>query len=279
MRAQISFRRLRLLCGCLLAWTVLPVLAQERDSVALRKDTLPASTLTAPVRLASPRRELPVYQPPTTAPASLRTLPAGLYLPYWVNPSLNFRGDYSTQGVLMPLGRGAIYGAGEQRTVPGIGRFNAAVLGWERQVTDRLQLQLWADALKMNTTFFSGQSFGLSGHLLYQPTDNLYFRTFGGMGFDNFSGHPAYNFGGTMGFDITERFGMELGAQTYFNTLTGRWEVSPIVAPYYKFPKFKLQIDVGPIIREVLRNVILDARGGNRRSGPTIMPDVPGFRH
>ena len=82
-----------------------------------------------------------------------------------------------------------------------------------------------------------------------------------------------------MGIGFTERFGVEFGAQSYYNSLTGRWEVLPVVAPYYKFDKFKLQIDFGPILFEIIRGVIQDHRNGSRREGPTIMPDVPGFRH
>ena len=61
---------------------------------------------------------------------------------------------------------------------------------------------------------------------------------------------------------LTDRFGVEVGAQTFYNSLTGRWETLPIVAPYYKFNKFKLQMDFGPIWFELIRGAIQKHRGG-----------------
>lgn len=270
----------RLLGCCLLVCMGLPVWAQEKDSLRIRPDSLPLVPQTGSVHLAAPRRDLPgVSRVTMPVPALREVMPQGPYIPYQLNPSPLFRGDYATGGVLGYMGGGAWVGSGSQFSVPGIGRFNTASLGWQKQFSDRLQLQLMADALKMNTAHFTGQSFGLSGQLIYQAADRLYFRTFGGVGLGDFRMRPTYGFGGAVGLGVTERFGIELGAQSYYNTLTGRWEVLPVVAPYYKFDKMKLQIDVGPILLEVIRGAIQKSRGESSRPGPTIMPDVPGFRH
>ena len=260
--------------------------AQQTDSLRVRCDTVPAPVgvgqpMISSDSLSSLNEELPAVRhvPLRDAPSSPRNWYQGPFPPYYLNPSPMFRGDYSTSGVLGRAGGGYFVGAGSQISVPGIGRFNAAALGWQKQLNDRLQLQVMADAVKSNTAHFTGQSFGLSGQMFWQAQDRLYFRTFGGMGFGDFRGRPVYGFGGTVGFDVTERFGMEMGAQSYYNSLTGRWEVLPVVAPYYKFNKFKLQMDFGPILLEVIRGVIEKHRGGGHREGPTIMPDVPGFGH
>ena len=266
----------------------LSAFAQQTDSLRMRRDSVPLDRAGhSPVLFDSlspaERAELPVVaRSGLLRPSSSRRKDAwmqGPIPPYYINPSPMFKGDYSTSGVLGRAGGGYFVGAGSQTSVPGIGRFNAAALGWQKQLNEHLQLQLMADAVKSNTAHFTSQSFGLSGQMVWQAQDRLYFRTFGGVGFGDFSGRPAYGFGGTVGFDVTERFGMELGAQSYYNSLTGRWEVLPIVAPYYKFDKFKLQLDVGPILFEVIRGIIEKHRGGGHREGPTIMPDVPGFRH
>ena len=289
MMANI-LRRLRvsLLVLCLWAGAAVPAAAQQTDS--LRRDSVPDVPVSLPAGEAAFRTEpgvVPVADR-LRAAASSDSVPTyrfvsprlGPQRPYAVHPSPLFRGDYSAGGVMGRAGGGFVVGAGSQESVPGIGRFNAAALGWQRQLNDRLQLTLMVDALKINTQRFTGQSFGLSGQLLYQASDRVYFRTFGGVGtYDNFAGRPAYGFGGTVGWDITERFGVEVGAQTYFNSLTGRWEVMPVMAPYYKFDRFKLQIDLGPLLQELIRGAIQKHRGGARGGNPTIMPDVPGFRH
>lgn len=85
-----------------------------------------------------------------------------------------------------------------------------------------------------------------------------------------------YQYGGTMGFDIGERFSLEMGVRRFYNNVTGRWEMLPIVIPTIKFSeKFQLGFDVGPLIYEVLRDVLFDQK--SRNSGPTIRPDVPGY--
>ena len=262
--------------------------AQQTDSLRIWRDSVPLDRAGhSPVLFDSlspaERADLPVVvRSGLLRPSSSRRKDAWIYVlfpPYHINPSPMFKGDYSTSGVLGSAGGGYFVGAGSQTSVPGIGRFNAAALGWQKQLNDRLQLQVMADAVKMNTAHFTGQSLGLSGQMVWQAQERLYFRTFGGVGFGDFLGRPSYGFGGTVGFDVTDRFGMEVGAQSYYNSLTGRWEVLPVVAPYYKFNKFKLQIDVGPILFEIIRGVIEKHRGGGHREGPTIMPDVPGFRH
>ena len=262
--------------------------AQQTDSLRIRRDSVPLNRAGhSPVLMSDSlslveRADLPAVRSVSLRPSSSKRVDAwmlGPIPPYYLNPSPMFKGDYSTSGVLGRVGGGYFFGAGSQTSVPGIGRFNAATLGWQKQLNDRLQLQVMADAVKINTAHFTGQSFGLSGQMFWQVQDRLYFRTFGGVGFGDFLGRPSYGFGGTMGFDVTERFGMEVGAQSYYNSLTGRWEVLPVVAPYYKFDKFKLQIDFGPILFEIIRGAIQKSRGGGHREGPTIMPDVPGFRH
>ena len=282
---RISFRLFFFLMGMT---SGLCAFAQQTDSLRIRRDSVPLDRAGhSPVLMSDSlslgeRADLPAVRSVPLRPSSSKCADAwmlGPIPPYYLNPSPMFKGDYSTSGVLGRVGGGYFVGAGSQTSVPGIGRFNAATLGWQKQLNDRLQLQVMADAVKINTAHFTGQSFGLSGQMFWQAQDRLYFRTFGGVGFGDFLGRPSYGFGGTMGFDVTERFGMEVGAQSYYNSLTGRWEVLPVVAPYYKFDKFKLQIDFGPILFEIIRGAIQKSRGGGHREGPTIMPDVPGIRH
>ena len=162
-----------LLCILLLAGGV-HVFAQQEDSLRVRRDSVSmvgkGHMLVSPDSLSSVNAELPVIRHlPVRTPSSSRlNLSQGPVAPYSINPSPMFRGDYSTSGVWRRAGGGYLVGMGSQTSVPGIGRFNAAAFGWQKQLNDRLQLQLMADALKMNTAHFTGQSFGLSGQMVYQ---------------------------------------------------------------------------------------------------------------
>ena len=76
-----------------------------------------------------------------------------------------------------------------------------------------------------------------------------------------------------MSVDMSDRFGMEMGVQRYYDAMSGRWETVPVMIPYYHFDKFTLGLDVGGIIYEILRNAVFDKiRGIGGPSGPTIGP-------
>lgn len=196
-------------------------------------------------------------------------------MPYNMNPSALFRGDYHTQGVLRQYSRGTFYGSGGQMSVPGIGRFNNASLGYQYAFNDKLSMQINMNAMKINMAHITGQTFSTSGALLYQPTERVTFKLFGSYDIGNSYGMSTHLYGGTMSVDMSDRFGMEMGVQRYYDSMRGRWETVPIVIPYYRFEKFTLGLDVGGLVFEILRDLVFDKhRGGGEREGggPTIMP-------
>lgn len=76
-------------------------------------------------------------------------------------------------------------------------------------------------------------------------------------------------FGGYMSINLSNRFGVDVGAQAYYNMATGRYEAQPIVAPYYRVNKdVKIGLDVGGIVYNLLKS-----SSGNRENiNPTIRP-------
>lgn len=167
-------------------------------------------------------------------------------------------------------------GSGSQTSIPGIGRMNEAAVGYARQLNDRLALQASINAVKLNMSHFNAQAFGLSTALTYRADEHLWFTAYGSANMGRFPGMKTYQYGGTMGFDIGERFSLELGVERYFNSMTGRWETRPVVIPTYKFnDKFKLGFDVGPLIYEIIRGIVTDKK--DHGGGPMIRPEVPGY--
>ena len=196
-----------------------------------------------------------------------------LRIPYHINPSPLFRGDYSTGGVLRQFHHGAVFGSGSQTSVPGIGRFNNASLGYQHIFNDRLSLQLRANAMKINMSHITGQAFSTAGRLTYRASDRVAFNVFGSYDIGNSYGMSTNSYGATMSLDMSERFGVEVGAQRYYDAMRGGWQTVPVVIPYYRFEKFKLGLDVGGIIYEILRSAVFDNRGGGDfGGGPTIRP-------
>lgn len=197
------------------------------------------------------------------------SLKENIHLPYYTNPSPIFRGDYSTRGILKQFPQGVLFGTGGQTSLPGIGRFNEASLGFQHAFNDKFALQVRANVMKINMTHFAGQSFSASGAFLYHPSDKVTFKVFGSYDLGNSYGMSTNVYGASMSFDMSERFGMEVGVQRYYDAMRGRWETVPIVIPYYRFEKFTLGLDVGGLVYELLRDLVFDKRDN---SGPTIMP-------
>lgn len=194
------------------------------------------------------------------------------HLPYQTNPSLLFRGDYRTSGILKQFSNAALFASGGQTSVPGIGRFNEASLGYEQELNQKLALQLSMNALKINMAHFAGQSFSASGALIYQASDRVAFKVFGSYDIGNSYGMSTDRYGATMSLDMSDRFGMEMGVQRYYNEFRGQWETVPVAIPYYKFDKFKLGFDVGGLLYEILRNTVFDSKD---EGGSTI--ELPRF--
>ena len=211
---------------------------------------------------------------PSYSPEHLNKLPnfslkGEIYMPYQTNPSKLFQGDYCTSGVLKQFNHGALFGSGGQTSIPGIGRLNNASFGYQHIFNQKLMLQLNASAMKINMPHFAGQTFSASGTLLYHPSDRVTFKLFGSYDLGNSYGMSTHYYGASMSVDMSERFGVEMGVQRYYDSMRGRWETVPMVIPYYRFDKFTLGVDVGGIVYEILRELVFDKRNNE---GPTIAP-------
>ena len=249
----------------------LQLLSAQEDSTRFTLDSMlikPKAAFQLPsVNLLPEKTVYPLINPIQLGDLPSFSLKEELRIPYHINPSPLFRGDYSTGGVLRQFPHGAVFGSGSQPSVPGIGRFNNASLGYQHIFNDRLSLQLRANAMKINMSHITGQAFSTAGRLTYRASDRVAFNVFGSYDIGNSYGMSTNSYGATMSLDMSERFGVEVGAQRYYDAMRGGWQTAPVVIPYYRFEKFKLGLDVGGIIYEI------DNRGGGDfGGGPTIRP-------
>ena len=275
-RVGISWLPIRWGLFCLFI-SGLQLLSAQEDSTRFTLDSMlikPKAAFQLPsVNLLPEKTVYPLINPIQLGDLPSFSLKEELRIPYHINPSPLFRGDYSTGGVLRQFPHGAVFGSGSQTSVPGIGRFNNASLGYQHIFNDRLSLQLRANAMKINMSHITGQAFSTAGRLTYRASDRVAFNVFGSYDIGNSYGMSTNSYGATMSLDMSERFGVEVGAQRYYDAMRGGWQTVPVVIPYYRFEKFKLGLDVGGIMYEILRNVVFDNRGGGDfGGGPTIRP-------
>lgn len=262
----------------LLAWMMPLCLVAQEDTIRIVRDSLKSmhgDALQVPSQ-NSLQKDIETSFPKQSADSTIRfsLQKPSLIVPYYTNPSPMFKGDYSTAGALFTHRYGILMGAGGQTTLPGIGRSNVASLSYLHAFNDRWTMQVGVDADKMLMSHFTGQSFGASGMLSYQATDRLAFHVFGGYNSGYVPGMQSYRYGGSMAMDITERFGMEMGVQRYYNPMQGRWETVPIATPYYRFNNgAKVGFDVGGLLYQIFHSASF--KKNPQRVNPTIGPPRP----
>ena len=74
----------------------------------------------------------------------------------------------------------------------------------------------------------TGQAFSTSGAFLYHPSDRVTLKVFGSYDIGNSYGMSTHSYGATMSVDMSDRFGMEMGVQRYYDAMSGRWETVPV---------------------------------------------------
>ena len=188
------------------------------------------------------------------------------HMPYYTDPSPMFYSDYITGGLIAPN----LYGYGSQSTLPGRGGINEASLMYRYDINDFWEIQGGVNATKYHFPFHTGQAFGAAGTIIYRPTDKLSFRAFGSYAPVNAYEFHMNSYGGTIGYEFNDKWGVEVGAERVYDPMKRSWDTRPIAIPYFKFNKTKIGVDVGGILYEIIRNAKFK---NNQGGGPIIMPE------
>lgn len=162
------------------------------------------------------------------------------------------KGEYSVGGPIHVFRNSVIYGAGTQRNLIGVGRFNAASVGYSRLIGDRVLMNMSISANKYSIPRFGSTSVGSSASLSYLLNDKMTLKVFGSYtpGLSHFAASGSY--GASFAYDLTSFFGMEVGVNRYFDPVVNRWINAPIVLPYIILDgKNKIGFDVGFLVKDV----------------------------
>ncbi|MCD7901982.1 MAG: hypothetical protein LUH22_19655 [Bacteroides sp.] len=172
----------------------------------------------------------------------------GYYPGFYTDKSPAHKGDYHVSGTLKDFRQGMIYGSGRQESLPGVGTVNYAGIGYRHYLSDNISLNIQLHAMKGNMPYSRSQSFGTSGNFIYQLNDRITLNAFGSYFITPSSSFKTYNYGASMYFNVTERFGMDVGVRRYYDPFYRKWETIPIITPTYKFKKIDVGIDVGSLL-------------------------------
>ena len=133
------------------------------------------------------------------------------------------RGEYNNGGVIHQFNQSSILlGGGSRTNLVGLGEVSNAAISYYYQINSRLVIGGYVGASTLRAPHQSRNQFEIGTNLSYQITNGVIFHAYGNYMFGQ--PHPAlgnlYNtssFGGYFAVDMGERFGMGVGAQTYYN--------------------------------------------------------------
>lgn len=190
---------------------------------------------------------------------------------------------FSTRGLYVPAPGYAsiaslpgleIAASGGSESLPGLagierGRLSAtAALG-------PLALSAWGGAEKYG--YFGGLQtiYGFGGSINYRISPRLSLTAYGSYFTAPRGMNPAIGgmmsmttVGGYMSYDLSEHWGVSVGAETTRSIFDGRWHAQPIVMPYYKVNEnVSIGANIGGIVYGLLENYI-DSRNARHRRMP-----------
>lgn len=162
------------------------------------------------------------------------------------------KGEYSVGGPIYVFRNSVIYGAGTQRNLIGVGRSNSASVGYSQWIGDRVLVNMSIGANKYSVPRFGSTSVGSSASLSYLLNDKMTFNVFGSYNKGLNHSVASGSYGASVAYDLTNWFGMEVGANRFFDPTTNRWNTVPIISPYIILNgKNKIGFDVGYLVKEV----------------------------
>lgn len=233
-----------------------------RDSITLPKvDSLSVNPITSPLSSESNSSTYGTWHPSNIPVSTLNDMPTS-----------NMQLDFSLPHDVAHWKNGILVGNNGINIYNGLGatRFASAMT---YQHIGNLTLAGGLSLEKMNYGRYNANTIRGSLSASYRLNDNISATAFGSVGNVGFFGQNSmntYNMGGYFSFTTNNRhWGIDLGAQRYFDPYTRQWRTQPIAMPYYKFNNGqKLGIDVGGLLYNLFLN-------GNESMSPHTVKPMP----
>lgn len=270
------------------------------SAVCANTQDLP-SRLPEPLRLSGTTLEAFPLKPRDTSDSLVRKLSEGLRLAspatYFPEHEIRFEPaaparfsfdrnpyafDYDLAGHIHSWDTGTLSGFGSLTTLPGLMSTQSVGISALQQF-GRLTLSGSITADRHQLFRGAHDRFGIHGAATWDFSEHVSLTVFGSYltgGNPLFYSPAVLPFVGSSSYGgyftlKGERFGISLGAERVYDARKREWETVPIVTPYVQIKKFKLELPVGWLIQELLRDAFVDDRMVNPTIGPPIPPLPP----
>ena len=199
--------------------------------------------------------------------------------------------DWSSGGVITRVGSGYLTGSSAHTTYLGMGNTTSASVALTMPMGDRFQVTAGLTGSKYHFDRAAWNDYGVFGNASFRLNNRLSLNAFGQyyvyQQFHSVAAMPflgSSSYGGTLGWDASDNFRLDVGARRIYDPYTGRWRTLPVVQPSFKLFGAPISFDAGPLIYQVLDYLLGSGKNhdwGDPKYRPVAAPNAvtsqPGF--
>lgn len=171
--------------------------------------------------------------------------------------------DYDRAGVIANVGTGYISGSSSFHAMPALGNFGAASVAFTQPLGERMQFTAGLSGNKYHIGRDAWNAFGVFANASFKLNETFTINAFGQHYWNQqypFPAAIAYQqgslYGGTLGIKMSDTFGLDVGAQRYYDPYTRQWRTVPILAPTFQLMGQPISLDVGGLVYRLLDGLI-----------------------
>lgn len=195
---------------------------------------------------------------------------------YDTNP---YSRDRSTGGVITRLGGGFLTGSGSHLTYPGMGDMSSASLAFTVPMGDRVQVTAGVTGSKYHFDRNAWNDYGFFGNASFLLNERFSLNAFGqyyiNQQYHSVATMPflsSSSYGGTVGWQASELFSLDVGARRIYDPYTGQWRTLPVVQPTLNIFGAPISFDAGPLIYQVLDHLFGNGKHQKDWGDPKYRP-------
>ena len=199
-----------------------------------------------------------------------------------------FAGDFSREGIIADWYDGHVSGYSGMSTQPMLGSARWAGAAVTQNFGEHWQASTGITFNKYAVPWNAFNTYSFNGQLMYTLNSNVSVSAFGIYESAPFFSHSNSNrasmlYGGYLTLKTNnDKWGVDMGAQTYRDPATGRSATLPIFRPFYNLNGQKLGFDLGGLLYQIFRNISINANGSGYVDGnytPAKVPPMGGGTH
>ena len=199
-----------------------------------------------------------------------------------------FAGDFAREGKIASWYDGFVSGYSGMSTQPMLGSVRWAGAAVTQNFGEHWQASTGITFNKYAVPWNAFNTYSFNGQLMYTLNSNVSVSAFGIYESAPFFSHSNSNrasmlYGGYLTLKTNnDKWGVDMGAQTYRDPATGRSATLPIFRPFYNLNGQKLGFDLGGLLYQIFRNLSINANGSGYVDGnytPAKVPPMGGGTH